>query len=257
MRFILKNLYKIIFLKRLIPSLLKIYLKIFKKNYIIIKHKKIFLNLNLFNPIDREIFLRDNYEEEQLDYLIKIIDEEKIQYFLDIGAHMGYYSIILSKRIIKVFAFEPIKKNFEQLKKNKHINKLDNLLIYNFALSNETKDIKMWVSDPRRTGGYSIYDADDEEIKKYDQSKITNTFTRAQKGDDIIDLKAKTILIKLDVERHELKTLEGLNNLLINNNVIIQVEIFEKRKKEVIKYLKSMKFSFLKSIEKDFYFKNF
>ena len=98
MRTILYNLYKLGFFKRIIPSFLKIYIKIFKTNEIIIKHREILLNLNLLNPIDREIFLRDNYEEEQLNYLSKIIDDKKIQYFLDIGAHMGYYSINLSKK---------------------------------------------------------------------------------------------------------------------------------------------------------------
>ena len=117
MRTILNNLYKLGFFKRIVPSFLKIFIKIFKKNEIIVKHKKIFLNLNLFNPIDREIFLRDSYEEEQLNYLSKIIDDKKIQYFLDIGAHIGYYSVNLAHKKITIIAFEPIKNNFEQLKK--------------------------------------------------------------------------------------------------------------------------------------------
>ena len=141
MRKILYNLYKLSLFKRIIPSFLKIYIQIFKKNEIVIKHREILLNLNLLNPIDREIFLRDKYEEEQLNYLSKIIDDKKIQHFLDIGAHMGYYSVNLAKKKISIIAFEPIKKNFEQLKKNKSLNKLENLEIYNFALSNKKKDI--------------------------------------------------------------------------------------------------------------------
>ena len=49
MRKILNNLYKLGFFKRIVPSFLKIFIKIFKKNEIIVKHKKIFLNLNLFD----------------------------------------------------------------------------------------------------------------------------------------------------------------------------------------------------------------
>ena len=141
MRYILINLYKFRLFKRIVPSLLKIYIKIFKKYEIIIRHKEILLNLNLLNPIDREIFLKDNYEEKQLNYLTHIIDEEKIQYFLDIGAHMGYYSINLSKNI-GIITFEPILKNFEQFEKNRNLNKSKNIEIYNFALSNEKRRLQ-------------------------------------------------------------------------------------------------------------------
>ena len=257
MRKILIKIYKVRLFKRLIPSFLKIYIKVFKKNKIKNKHKDLYLNLNLLNPIDREIFLKDNYEEDQLNYLTKIIEDKKIEYFLDIGAHMGYYSLFFAKKDIKTFAFEPIKNNFEQLKINKDFNKLENLSIYNFALSNEKREIKMWVPDLNKTGGYSIFDENDEEMRKYDQSKIIKKSNRAEKGDDIIDLKRKKIAIKLDVERHELKTLEGLKNLLINNNIILQVEIFEKREENVINFLKSKNFLLIKTIKRDFYFQNF
>ena len=257
MRTILYNLYKLGLFKRIIPSFLKIYIKIFKKNEIVIKHREILLNLNLLNPIDREIFLRDNYEEEQLNYLSKIIDDKKIQYFFDIGAHMGYYSINLAKKKISIIAFEPIKKNFEQLKKNKSLNKLENLDIHNFALSNKKKDIIMWVPDINKTGGFSIYDNNDEETQKYDQKKVFKIINKAEKGDDVIDYKGKKIAIKLDVERHEMKVLEGLNNILLNNDIILQVEIFKERESSIIEFLKSKNFTFLKSIKRDFYFKNF
>ena len=170
---------------------------------------------------------------------------------------MGYYSINLAKKKISIIAFEPIKKNFEQLKKNKSLNKLENLDIHNFALSNKKKDIIMWVPDINKTGGFSIYDNSDEENQKYDQKKVFKILNKAEKGDDVIDYKGKKIAIKLDVERHEMKVLEGLNNILLNNDIILQVEIFKKRESSIIEFLKSKNFTFLKSIKRDFYFKNF
>jgi len=58
MRKIIKKIYKIRLLKRIIPSLLKRLIKIFKINTVIIRHKNIFLNLNLNNPIDLLRFLK-------------------------------------------------------------------------------------------------------------------------------------------------------------------------------------------------------
>jgi len=90
-RKIIQKIYSISLFKRIVPTILKIVIKILKKNKIIIKHNNIFIQLNLNNPIDREIYLKGEYEKKQLEHLSKIIDEDKIEYFIDIGAHMGFY----------------------------------------------------------------------------------------------------------------------------------------------------------------------
>ena len=115
----------------------------------------------------------------------------------------------------------------------------------------------MWVPDIKKTGGFSIYDNNDEEIKKYDETKVFKIINNAEKGDDIIKYKGKKIAIKLDVERHEMKVLEGLNNILTNNDIVLQVEIFKQREAYIMEFLKSKNFTFFKSIKRDFYFKNF
>ena len=135
----LQALYKISLLKRLVPSLLKIFIKIFRKNEVIIKDKDVSFILNLTNPIDREIYLKGNYEKEQIDFLSKEIKNNDIKYFLDIGAHMGIYSINISKKNILTYSFEPVKKNYEQLKRNKKINNINNILLHKIALTKEKK----------------------------------------------------------------------------------------------------------------------
>ena len=97
MRKILQILYKIDLLKRIIPSLLKIFIKFFKSNEVIVKKNEVLYQLNLMNPIDREIYLKGDYEKEQIDFLSEQITKHKINFFLDVGAHMGFYSINMSK----------------------------------------------------------------------------------------------------------------------------------------------------------------
>ena len=257
MQRIIQNLYQIGVFKRLIPSLLKFYIKIFKKNKQIIKFENISLTLNLFNPIDREIFLKGKYENEQLKYLMKNIRTNEIKYFFDIGAHMGFYSMIVSKEKLKVYSFEPIKNNFDQLDENKKLNNFENLTIYNFALSNSEKDIEMWVPNKDKTGGYSVYDNSDEELKKYDQQKINLLKSKTKIGDNLFKLKKEKIAIKIDVERHELQVLMGLKQLLTNNNIFLQVELFKGREDKIFYYLKNINFEHINTIEKDYYFKNF
>ena len=254
---IIKKIYKIKLFKRIIPSLLKRFIRIFKKDSIIIKHENVFLDLNLNNPIDREIYLKGDYEKDQITFLSELIDNNKIEYFVDVGAHMGFYSINLSKKNLKVYAFEPVKRNYGQLESNKLINNFSSLEIYNFALSDENKNIIMWVPDLNKTGGFSIFDERDEEIKNYDAKKIKKINSISKKGDEILKLIDKKIAIKIDVERHELSVLEGMQDLITKNKIILQVELFDKRKENIEKYLTLRKFKKIKVIQKDHYFSNF
>ena len=230
---LIRILVKIKIFKRIIQSLIKKIFYLFKIKNIIIKKDNILLALNLKNPIDRQIFFRNNYEAEQIEYLIKLIKRFDIKTFIDIGAHMGIYSTLISKENIKVFAFEPYKENYDQLKLNKKLNNLDNLNIYNCALSDKNKNIIMWVSDKEKTGGMSIFDKNDEELKKYNPNNITKIKSKSLIGDNVLDIIEEYIAIKIDVERHEYKVLKGLIKLLKKNFVVIQIELFDARRKDI------------------------
>ena len=240
---LIRILVKIKIFKRIIQSLIKKIFYLFKIKNIIIKKDNILLALNLKNPIDRQIFFRNNYEAEQIEYLRKLIKRFDIKTFIDIGAHMGIYSTLISKENIKVFAFEPYKENYDQLKLNKKLNNLDNLNIYNCALSDKNKNIIMWVSDKEKTGGMSIFDKNDEELKKYNPNNITKIKSKSLIGDNVLDIIEEYIAIKIDVERHEYKVLKGLNKLLKKNYVVIQIELFDERRRDITKYLQELNFS--------------
>mgnify|MGYP006082203657 CR=1 FL=1 len=257
MRKLIINLYKIKILKRLVPSALKIFLRIVNKYNIIINHNNLLVNLNLRNPIDREIYLKDSYENNQIEYLKKLIIQEKLEIFIDIGSHMGFYSINLSKLVKKTYSFEPILENFNQLKKNIEINNYKNVEIYNLALSNKKEKVDMWVPDKDRTGGFSIYNKSDEELKVYKPNSIHKEKVLCNILDEILNFKNKKIAIKIDVERHEKSVIEGAINLLKKNNVLLQIEIFENRKKEVFEILKMLNYKLINVINKDHYFQNY
>ena len=85
----------------------------------------------------------------------------------------------------------------------------------------------MWVTNKKKTGGYSIFDENDVELKKYDKEKIYETPVFTDKGDNILRIENKKIAIKIDVERHEKLVLEGLKELITKNKIFLQIEIFD------------------------------
>ena len=94
MRKILQILHKIDLLKRIVPSLLKIFIKFFKSNEVIIKNNEVLFNLNLMNPIDREIYLKGDYEKQQIDFLSEQITKHKINFFLQAQKSILKYSFL-------------------------------------------------------------------------------------------------------------------------------------------------------------------
>lgn len=254
---LIRLLIKIKIFKRLIPSLMKKIFRLLDIQNIIIKKQNVKLFINLNNPIDRQIFFKDDYEVEQINYLKHLIKKNNVKKFIDIGAHMGIYSTIISNENIDVIAFEPYKKSFEQLNTNKRLNNFDNLITYNYALSDKNQKIIMWVPDKEKSGGMSIFDKNDEELKKYKENDLTKVEAASMIGDDVLKFERETLAIKIDVERHEQKVLKGIKKLLQKNYVILQMEIFDKRQKDIIEYLKENNFINFHNIKKDFYFKNF
>ena len=100
---------KLPILKRLIPSLSIRILKFLNKNRGYFKVKNLIMFLDFLDPIDREIILTQNFENEEIEFLLKKIKHYKIKNFIDIGANCGYYSIFITKYIrqIQTVAFEP------------------------------------------------------------------------------------------------------------------------------------------------------
>ena len=248
---LLKFLYSLKFplFKRLIPSLIK---RFFLNKTQIINLNFCTIKLDLTQAIDREIYLNGFYEKEQLMFLQKICDEKNFNHFFDIGANIGYYSLFF-KKIKNIYAFEPNKKNFLKLKENINLNNL-NINTYNFGLSNSNSKTEIWYTNKDKMGGSAIFDKNDTELKKYKKENIISEKIFIKKLDDIIHIDNEKILIKIDVERHEKKVLEGMSKLIQQNNIIMQIEVGNEQKDEVFKLLNKFKLNWINTIRHDHFF---
>ena len=249
-------------LKRLYPSILTSFFILTNKNIFTIKFKNIFMKINILDPIDKEIFFKNAYEENQMKILMDNIKDSKNPIFLDIGANKGIYSLTLAKKFkgLKIYAYEPVLSTFKNFLYNIFLNKLTNRIkTFNFGLS-DTAGVKKMVSIKRKnyiqSGGYSF------KINKSLQKDniIENYNTKI--GDKILNFENKKLFIKIDVEGYELNVLKGIRYLLKRNKVFIQIEIFYKNFKKVNGFLKKNNFFFIKNVKDknlagDYYYKNF
>jgi FkbM family methyltransferase len=98
--------------------------------------------------IIHEILIEDQYHIKQL---IKPGDT-----VVDIGAHIGVFSLLASGSARKVYAFEPVPGNFQLFSQNVALNKIPNISLFNKAVLGENREVKVYLSD-WNTGAHSIF----------------------------------------------------------------------------------------------------
>jgi FkbM family methyltransferase len=140
---------------------------------------------------------------------------------VDIGAHMGRYTIISSKRVGangKVVAIEAHPGNFEMLKSNIKLNQLTNVIPLNYAAYSKETKIKLYVPDEE--SGYTIYHTLMERTgKKFVEiDAITLDYLLLQlnviSGVGVEEEAVEVNWIKIDVEGAEFEVLKGASNVL-------------------------------------------
>jgi FkbM family methyltransferase len=248
---ILNNLIKLPILKRAIPSILKKYIY-WTNNY----EKKVTIenigyDLDLRHLIDRRFFLHRGYEDELYYNLCKIIKKEKIQYFLDIGSCWGVYSLRLANifKNLRILAFDPIQKNIDRLISSIKKNKLKNIKTYKIAIGDKKGTVKLGATED-----YS------PNYKINESSQVITEYSKINLIDNLIFLKNKKIIFKIDTENFEFKVIKGAKKILKNNKCFLQIEIVESNKNKVINFLKKIGYKLISNNinnKGDYFFSNF
>lgn len=190
-----------------------VYFKLIRKNDVIFETKtglKIKLRVNSTDLMAfTHVWLIQEYSSPGFD-----IHENDI--VLDIGAHIGLFSLFASQfcKTGKIFCFEPIKENYEQLLENIKINNIKNIIPFNCAVSNKTEKIKIYLNDDE--SGHSMFLKNSNYVE-VDSISIMNIF----KNNSI----KKCDFLKLDCEGAEYAIIE-----LLSENYLKKIE------KTVIEY---------------------
>ncbi len=179
-------------------------------------------NYKVLCPIKKEEIINMTIRE---DDIIEHFTPKQGDIVIDIGANIGRYTIISSKRVGtkgKVVAIEAHPGNFEILNRNIKLNQLTNIIPLNYAAYSKETKIKLYVPDEE--SGYTIYHTLMERTGKKFVEVNANTLDYLLQLNEI--RQEEVNWIKIDVEGAELEVLKGATNVLSKSkDIALLIEV--------------------------------
>lgn len=197
-------------------------------------------NLYLPETVSSAIYTCAYFEENLTRSFIELLKPGNI--FIDIGAHIGYFSKLASHIVGeqgKVFSFEPTQSTFSILSTNIKHNK--NITAINKAVFSSNQQLKFNDYGPRFSAMNSFTKGrfENEEGIEYKSIKV-----EAIKLDDFVTQQNITPnFIKIDAESAEYDILLGMKKIMTDARPIITIEVGDfaidniKTSKEIIAFV--------------------
>ncbi len=143
---------------------------------------------------------------------------------IDIGAHVGYYSLLAAKAIGptgRVISFEPAPGNFDLLVHNIHLNGLGKIIqAENAALGDVSGELNLYLSS-YNTGDHRIYSTLSDDDGIFNAGALRQSVRVAVMAlDEYLAEReiSKVDLVKIDVQGAEMGVLSGMKKTLLGNS---------------------------------------
>lgn|GEM_PF-2761618 len=189
------------------PRLVYAFLSPFKKPQTIIEFygNKLLLNFN-----DRLYF---NIFKDREALPLKLIMNEVTSggRVIDIGAHIGCYTLLLAKLIGpegRLYAFEPNPESFDMLKKNIELNSYKNVTAIQKAAFDRMAEARLYLNGPGVT----------HSLRRGNNSRRHITVDAVSLDEYLKDETAGFDFIKIDAEGAEYNALLGMKNIIIKSS---------------------------------------
>jgi len=166
---------------------------------------------------DDIIFLQPFHEPLTTHKLIESIENG---IFIDIGAHVGRYSIIIANKLDgkgRVIAVEPERNNFVALLENIKLNNLENVIPINNAICDKSRRLPFYYTNVVGSGFSSL-------VQKWENKVEVDAVTLDHLLDKLKIVPSEVKLVKIDVEGTEYSVLRGAKKFLKSSDAKI---IFE------------------------------
>ena len=235
-------------LKRLIPSLRKRWHELGnRERYRLVNRDGLVFLVDYAAWADKTAVIHGLAERPQTAFMLRAISDRGASIFVDIGAHMGSYAMMVCRHTScpRIIAFEPDPLNFAHLQANLLANRMvDRIESHKLAVS----DTKGVTGFRRGEPPYDVWG------KVCDRNEPADSLVETVRLDDMLEVKGETIALKIDIEGHEARAVAGMRDLLRNNSCILQVECFEERLAAFERQMGELGYHRIHTIAHDHYF---
>lgn len=196
------------------------------------------INLNLLLKTQREIFFWKVYEPHVVRFFTGSI--ERGAWALDIGANVGYYSLIMSDLVGdegRVIAFEPEKNNYLSLVQNiKGTSKL-NIVSENLAVGERSEKKKLFLNLDNE-GGHSFDHVPNVNAEFFEEVDVNSVdqYLKRFSLEEISRIKT----VKIDVEGFELSVLRGMKDFLNRGQELSVVCEVSANQEQIFSFMKDL-----------------
>jgi FkbM family methyltransferase len=198
-------------------------------------------------PTYRDLFLKGRYDPQVLWYMEALLSQGDV--FLDVGANFGLFTVIAARLVGakgRVHSFEPLQEAYQYLKKNVHLNSLENVAINAVAIGASASTAELYRFRDLPIGHTSL--------SPLGRSNW-HSFTCDVVSLDVYVMKShvrRVSMIKIDVEGSEMNVLLGARRLLERDGPAVILEInpktapfFGYRPEELLNFLRDLEYTFL------------
>ena len=158
---------------------------------------------------EMEHYRADTFYDKEPETL-RWIESFKEGTFADVGANIGIYSLYCAALHpeMAIYAFEPVKQNYDRLLENIKLNGFTNILALNFAVGSVNGITEIFIPEMEvGKSGAQIHTPVDEHNKSFLPKEIQQIY------ETTMDMWPDVDYLKVDVDGHEIDVLSGARML--------------------------------------------
>ncbi|HTQ35607.1 MAG TPA: FkbM family methyltransferase [Steroidobacteraceae bacterium] len=179
------------------------------------------------HSIGYTLMLMGQYERPETDFLKSVCGNDGV--FLDIGANLGWYSLVLGRRFsgARIYAFEPIPGTFAALRRNIGLNALENIEAVRLGMFNKTGEMNfLFAEDVSGATSLKLVGQTRGQAPVREIACPTTTLDSFCADRNVVPS-----LVKIDVEGAELMVAQGAETTLAHAPVLM-MELLRKWSRE-------------------------
>tara|TARA_Y100000748_G_C15473738_1_gene479866 strand:+ start:863 stop:1585 length:723 start_codon:yes stop_codon:yes gene_type:complete len=170
------------------------------------------------------------FGEKEIKYLHQYLKQYNKNYdFIDVGANYGIYSFLFGYKSKLTFIIEPVKECIEYIKGG-YMN--DNVKFFEKVASNS--DNKKILNIPFENKKLIFGKSSLENIHKDQEQIRVESFKLDSLYCDLTPKDSNLVFIKIDVEGHEEKVIDGCKKILSSKKTLLLIEIEQRHNKNYL-----------------------